>query len=81
MHDALVEPCDEIPPSSAGGTVALYAQLCRAMGFSPFGTLKLQDHQQILALKSGEGGERGDMVDMKGLELSASKTTPCIKTA
>ena len=44
--------------------MALYAQLCRTMGFSPFGTLRQQDHQQVLALKSGEianeGGGGGD---------------------
>jgi hypothetical protein len=39
-----------------GGTVALYAQLCRTMGFSPFGTLRQQDHQQVLNMKSGEEG-------------------------
>lgn len=44
----------------AGGTVALYAQLCRTMGVSPFGTMRLQDHQQVLAMTSGEGrGKEG----------------------
>jgi hypothetical protein len=39
---------------SAGGTVALYAQICRVMGISPFGTMRMEDHQQVLALRSGE---------------------------
>jgi hypothetical protein len=58
---ARLTPCTHPPPFLAGGTVALYAQLCRTMGFSPFGTLRLQDHQQVLAMKSGEAavGSRG----------------------
>jgi hypothetical protein len=34
--------------------VALYAQLCRTMGFSPYGTLRKDDHEQVLRMKSGE---------------------------
>ncbi len=34
--------------------MALYAQLCRTMGFTPFGTLKVLDHEQVLKMKSGE---------------------------
>lgn len=43
----------------AGGTVALYAQLCRTMGFSPFGTFAKKDHEQVLNMKSGERGGIG----------------------
>ena len=43
-----------LPVLPAGGTVALYAQLCRTMGISPFGTMRMQDHKQVLAMKSGE---------------------------
>ncbi|KAG1655477.1 hypothetical protein FOA52_008672 [Chlamydomonas sp. UWO 241] len=35
-----------------GGTIALYAQLCRAMGFSPFGTMRMKDHRQMQAMAS-----------------------------
>lgn len=35
-----------------GGTVALYAQLCRTMGISPYGTMRRQDHRQVLAMRS-----------------------------
>eukprot|EP00798_Chlamydomonas_sp_ICE-L_P014146 gene14146-20109_t len=35
-----------------GGTVALYALLCRTMGISPFGSMKSQDFKQVLALTS-----------------------------
>ena len=44
---------------AAGGTVALYAQLCRTMGISPFGTMRMQDHKQVLAMRSGEPGGGG----------------------
>jgi len=39
-----------------GGTVALYALLCRTMGISPFGVMRMQDHKQVLAMKSAASG-------------------------
>ena len=47
----------------AGSMLAIYAQLCRTMGVSPFGTMRLHTHRQVLAMAGtcGGGEERGEV--------------------
>ncbi|GAX79004.1 hypothetical protein CEUSTIGMA_g6444.t1 [Chlamydomonas eustigma] len=61
-----------------GGTVALYAQLCRTMGFSPFGTLRKDDHEQVLRMKSAIEGpvKRPALGEHRHRELAKQQSIP-----